>query len=142
MLFISFQKLFSFSRYLNFLSSLFGHVSKRLGQKNNFNFKLYELTAWLTSSCNTHISHILYVSRRKGNQTMKIGQLIEYKMRNIFLEKSYTKCGRDTSPRPFFGKYLWINSLRFYIVCFYCMSSCVLSKYIETKLQTACFYLV
>ena len=105
MLFISFQKLFSFSRYLNFLSSLFGHVSKRLGQKNNFNFKLYELTAWLTSSCNTHISHILYVSRRKGNQTMKIGQLIEYKMRNVFLEKSYTKCGRDTSPRPFFGKF-------------------------------------
>ena len=22
-------------------------------------------------------------------------------MRNIFLDKSYTKCGRETSPRPF-----------------------------------------
>ena len=33
---------------------------------------------------------------------MKIGPLIE--MRNIFLEKSYKKCGGETSPRPFSGK--------------------------------------
>ena len=36
--------------------------------------------------------------------TMKIGQLIEYNLRNIFVAKSYTKCGRETSPRPFSGK--------------------------------------
>ena len=35
---------------------------------------------------------------------MKFGQLIEYNMRNIVLEKSFTKCGRETSPRPFSGK--------------------------------------
>ena len=34
------------------------------------------------------------ISRNKGNQAMKFGQLIEYNMRNIFLKKSYTKCGR------------------------------------------------
>ena len=32
---------------------------------------------------------LLNISRSKGNQTMKLGQLIEYKMRNIFLKKSY-----------------------------------------------------
>ena len=49
--------------------------------------------------------HILpNISRRKGNQTMKCGQLIEYNMRNIFLKKSYTKCGGETSPRPFSEK--------------------------------------
>ena len=32
---------------------------------------------------------------------MKFGQLIEYNMRSISLEKSYTKCGGGTSPRPF-----------------------------------------
>ena len=38
--------------------------------------------------------HILpNISRSKGNENMKFGQLIEYNMRNIFLEKSYTKCG-------------------------------------------------
>ena len=31
---------------------------------------------------------------------MKFGQLIEYDTRNIFLEKLYTKCGEETSPRP------------------------------------------
>ena len=46
--------------------------------------------------------HILpNISRSKSNQTMKFGQLIECNMRNIFLEKSYTKCGGETIPRLF-----------------------------------------
>ena len=46
--------------------------------------------------------HILpNISRSKGNQAMKFGQLIEYNMRNIFLEKSYKKCAGETIPRPF-----------------------------------------
>ena len=40
------------------------------------------------------------ISRSKGNQTMKFGQLIEYNVRNIFVEKSYTKCAGETIPRP------------------------------------------
>ena len=44
------------------------------------------------------------ISRSKGNQTMKYGQLIEYKTKNIFLEKSYTKCGGETIPRTFCKK--------------------------------------
>ena len=35
---------------------------------------------------------------------MKFGQLIECNIRNIFLEKSYAKCGGESSPRPFFEK--------------------------------------
>ena len=55
--------------------------------------------------------HILpSISRSKDNQAMKYGQLIEYNMRNILLEKSYTKCGGG----PF-------NSLKSKTVCFYCM---------------------
>ena len=43
--------------------------------------------------------HILpNISRSKGNQTMKFGQWIEYNMRSICFEKSYTKCGGETSP--------------------------------------------
>ena len=38
------------------------------------------------------------------NQTMKFGQLIEYNMRNTILEKSNTKSGGETSPKPFSGK--------------------------------------
>ena len=43
--------------------------------------------------------HILHNnSRSEGNQTMKYDQLIDYNIRNIFLEKSFTKCGGETDP--------------------------------------------
>ena len=46
--------------------------------------------------------HILAnISQTKGNQTMKFGQLIEYNMRIIFLEKSYTICDGETISRSF-----------------------------------------
>ena len=49
--------------------------------------------------------HILpNILRSKGNKTMKFGQLIEYIMRNIFLEKSSTKVGGETITRPFSKK--------------------------------------
>ena len=35
---------------------------------------------------------------------MKLGQLTKFNMRNIFLEKSYTKFGGEAIPRPFFKK--------------------------------------
>ena len=35
---------------------------------------------------------------------MKFGQLIKYNMRNIFIEKSCPKCGRETIPKPFSKK--------------------------------------
>ena len=44
------------------------------------------------------------MSRSKANQKIKFGQLIEYIMRNLFLENSYTKCVGESSPRPFFSK--------------------------------------
>ena len=57
---------------------------------------------------------------------MIFGQLIEYKMKNIFIKKSYTKCGGETSPRLFHkkieiehisGSTVW-NAIRFvFIVC-------------------------
>ena len=53
----------------------------------------------------TIVIHILpNISRSNRNQTMRFGQLIEYYMRKIFLEKSYTKCCGKTSPRTFSGK--------------------------------------
>ena len=45
---------------------------------------------------------------------MKFGQLIDYNMRIIFIEKWYTKCDGETSPRAC----LWINSLKFHTVFF------------------------
>ena len=48
------------------------------------------------------VMHILSnILRSKDNQTMKFGQSIEYNVRNIFVEKSCTKCGGETISRPF-----------------------------------------
>ena len=65
------------------------------------NFKIY------TSQTGKQVTtiHVLTdVSKSKGKQAMKFGQLIEYNMRNIFLEKSYTKCSGETIPKPFLKK--------------------------------------
>ena len=43
---------------------------------------------------------LLNISRSKGKQTMKLDQLIEYTMRNIFVEKSCTKFARQIILRP------------------------------------------
>ena len=53
----------------------------------------------------TITTHVLpNISRSKDNQAMKFGKLIEYNMRNIFLEKSYAKCNGETSARSFSKK--------------------------------------
>ena len=47
--------------------------------------------------------HILSnISRSKGH--ILFGQLIQYNMRNIFLKKSYRKCGGEAISRPFSKK--------------------------------------
>ena len=83
MLSISPQKLYSFSRYLNFCLDFFDYVAKQLDQKDKDNFNIYDVTAWLTI-----VMHILpNILRSKDNQTMKFDQLIDYNMTIIFIEK-------------------------------------------------------
>ena len=45
---------------------------------------------------------LLNISRRKGNQTLKFVQLIEYNKRNTFLQNLYRKLGKETSTRSLF----------------------------------------
>ena len=54
-------------------------------------------------------------------------------MTHTSIEKSYTKGGWETISRPFCKSSKLSISLDQY---------CGLSKYIETKLQTTCFYLI
>ena len=135
MLFISPSKPFLFSRYsisvLTFRSYIKATRKLMLIFKN-----MASQPGKLTIA--THI--LSNISRNKRNKVIKFGQLIKHNMTNIFLEKSYS-----LFPDPFqkdqnWGN-LWIYSLTFHLVCFYCMPSSGLSKYVETKLQTACFYL-
>ena len=86
------------------------------------------------------------ISRSKENQSTKFGQLIECDITKIFLKNHTQNMVKKLVPDPFLKNwnwaYLWINSLKFYTVCFYCMASWGLSKYIDTKLQTTCSHLI
>ena len=85
-----------------------------------------------------------------GKQTIsiqKFGQLIEYQTRNAFFLKNHTLNGVEKLfPEPFPNNqnwaYLSINSLKFCTACFDCSPGWGLLKYIKTKLQTTCFYLM
>ena len=67
--------------FLNFYSFW---LCRKTDNKAKINFKIYDVTDWTII-----IIHIFSnVSKRKDNQTMKICQSVD-----IFLEKSYTKCG-------------------------------------------------
>ena len=75
--------------------------------KNGLIRKVKLISKFMTSQPGkqTIVIHTLpNISRIKVNQTMKFGQLIEYDIRNTFLEKSYAKCGGETIPRPFSNK--------------------------------------
>ena len=49
--------------------------------------------------------HILFnISRSNGNQNVKFTELIEYRIKYLFLEKSNTSSGGEASPGPFYKK--------------------------------------
>ena len=69
--------------------------------KDRVSFKVVDVTTWETNNDNAYFPNI---SRCKGNQAIKFGQLIEYNMTKKFLEKPYTKCGGEINLRLFSKK--------------------------------------
>ena len=84
-----------------FLFLLFGRINKRFDQKD----RLISKFMMLQSGTQIIAIHILpNITRSKDNETLKFGQLTEDNMRNIFLEKSYTKRSGEIIPRPYSKK--------------------------------------
>ena len=76
---------------------------------------------------------------------MKLDHLLEYNMKNIFIEKLYAECGREFIPRPHFLKIKIVHVYRsaVWIVIQFILMVCPgwrLQKYIETNVSTTCFY--
>ena len=71
-------------------------------RKNGSIKKIRFISKSMTSQPDTQtipIRTLPNISRSKGNQAMKFGQLIEYTMRKIFVQKLYTKCAGEDIPR-------------------------------------------
>ena len=46
-------------KIFKFLSGRFGRIAKQFDQKDKINLKFYDVTIWLKSNCNTHITQHL-----------------------------------------------------------------------------------
>ena len=57
------------------LSWLFGHVSKQLDYKDKVHFKFYDVTAWLTINCNTHITQYLENKKQRDNEVWSFNRI-------------------------------------------------------------------
>ena len=68
--------------------------------KAKVNFKIYDVTDWTTNN----YKYCPIFQEVKATRQMKFGYLIEYTMRDIFLEKLLTKSGGEASPRSFYKK--------------------------------------
>ena len=74
-------------------------------RKNGLIRKIRLISKIMTSQTSKQIVaiHILpNISRSKGKQTIKLGQLIEYKKTNIFLQKLWRKWSKEISSKPIF----------------------------------------
>ena len=96
-----------------FLSWLFAYVETRLDKEAMVNFKIYNVTCWTAN---------------KANHAIKFGQLIKYCVRNIFLQKSCSKWGRETS-----SILLFVFLKKFYIRYKQVVSTLVLICFIRPR---------
>ena len=82
------------------LSWLSGHVKNSLVRNIRLISKL-----WRPNLVKKQLQYIYWPISKKQKQSVKnFGQLLKCDIRNIFLEKSYTKWGEKNIPRHFFLK--------------------------------------
>ena len=103
--------IFSFSRYLKFFKKLLNKFLSRFFscRRKDLIGKIRSISKFTTSQpVNKQLQYLTKlpklpnISRTKDNQAIKFRQLIEYYKRNIFLQKSCRKWGRETSSGTFF----------------------------------------
>ena len=75
MLLISPQKLFSFSRYLDFCLDFSVMKQNNCIKKDKTNLKFYDITSWLANNCNTHTPQYLEKQRQSENKTWSVNRI-------------------------------------------------------------------
>ena len=62
-------------KIFRFLSWLFGHVEKRLDQKDGVNLNIYDVTAWERNNCKTHIAQYLKKQKQSNNEIWSVNRI-------------------------------------------------------------------
>ena len=66
-------KVLSVLEIFRFLFRLFGYVGKRLDKKVMIDFKVYDVTNWMTVNYNTHIMQ--YLKNQLGNEIWSVNKI-------------------------------------------------------------------
>ena len=131
-----------FLRHSNFCPDLLITQENGLRRK----LRLFERVTSSTGKQIIAIQILPIISRTKGSQIMKFRQLIEYNIRNISFQMRYAKCVEKLVPDLFLKNqtraYHWINSLKHFTVCFYCMPELRTTKNIKFQVLITWFYLI
>ena len=105
-----------------FLFWLFAYLVKQLDYKDKVNLKIYDVTAWLINTCNTHIAQYLEKENESDNEIWSVNKLY---INNIL----------KLSCRPFaYTSYYLIFPIIFkekYLLCY--------SLYIDQVSLSGCF---
>ena len=97
------KALFVLKILLSFSPELFGHVGKRPDKKVEVNFESYDVIDWEINNYNTRIAQYL----KKKYQLDNNYQLINYSMRNIFIENH----AQNALEKLILGPFLKIENL-------------------------------
>ena len=96
------------------------------------NFKICDVTIWERNHCTVRIGQYLGKQRQSDNKIWSFNRIYH---EHFFLKNHTQNVVEKLVPDPFLGNenwaYQWINSLKFLTVCFYCMPSWGLSRYIK-----------
>ena len=58
-----------------FLSGLSGYIEKRLNKKENFHFKIYDITDWTTNNYKIHIAQYPKKQSQSGNEVWSVDKI-------------------------------------------------------------------
>ena len=105
---------------------------------------IWKIMASLPRKQRTTIHLLPNILISSDNQIIKLSQLIEYMLRNIFVEKPFKKTWWRNYYEALFLRnqnwaYILDNSLMYYAVCFYFMTNWGLSKSSEIKCRPLTF---
>ena len=69
------SKALSVLKIFKFLSWLFDHEVKRLEKKDKVNFNFFDVIAWLTNNCNTHIAQYIDKLKQSDNEIRSVNRM-------------------------------------------------------------------
>ena len=134
MLFVSSQKLFSFSRYFNFCLDFLGMQKKRFDQTDKVNFEIYDVTPWLTKNYKTHIAQYLTNQRQPDNEILSVNRTSQEIYFSLKIMQKTMQANQFQTAFFFLKKSFLLDKSKWSAACFHYISVALKLAYDRNKL--------